>query len=254
MDDLDMLGNMNIPASPEGPGERGASGLPALGTVHEAQRAADAAAQRLVDGQSVLEIAGQVLREAESRATEDLSGWQRAAAVESLAQVEREHERAAADVSRLAGEDAAAREHLAGALEAERASGAEQPGASSGTGQEPELFYGSTEEFLHEQLLPLYNRIVDGKNGKWCRKWYLHPEAVSRVEALWRAWEHLRLDAATGASVWWRDHADPHMGVLLSTKGPFHACSSTTHYTPDHIVCEYAPEGWFPDERTTRIQ
>ncbi|WP_407681230.1 DUF4913 domain-containing protein [Pseudarthrobacter equi] len=28
---------------------------------------------------------------------------------------------------------------------------------------------------------------------KCCIEWYLHPEA-SRVAALWRAWEHLRLD------------------------------------------------------------
>ncbi|WP_306914878.1 MULTISPECIES: DUF4913 domain-containing protein [unclassified Arthrobacter] len=45
--------------------------------------------------------------------------------------------------------------------------------------------------------------------------WYFHPEAVSRVEALWRAWEHLRLDGATGISVWFKDHADHHMSVLL---------------------------------------
>ena len=36
----------------------------------------------------------------------------------------------------------------------------------------PELVFGSAEEFLHEQLLPT------------C----VHPKAVSRVEALWRAW------------------------------------------------------------------
>lgn len=36
------------------------------------------------------------------------------------------------------------------------------------------------------------------------------------MEALWRAWEHLRLDGATGISVWWKDHADHHMSVLLA--------------------------------------
>jgi hypothetical protein len=31
----------------------------------------------------------------------------------------------------------------------------------------------------------------------------------------------LRLDGSTGMSVWWRDHADHHMGVLLSADGLF---------------------------------
>ncbi len=53
----------------------------------------------------------------------------------------------------------------------------------------PGLVYGSTEESLHEQLLPTYVRDVDGRAAKWCAEWYFHPEAVSRVEALWRSWE-----------------------------------------------------------------
>ena len=75
----------------------------------------------------------------------------------------------------------------------------------------PQLVFGSTEEFLHEQLLPTYVRDVDDSSAKWCMEWYFHPEADSRVEALWRAWERMRLDGATGISVWWRDHADHHM-------------------------------------------
>jgi hypothetical protein len=55
--------------------------------------------------------------------------------------------------------------------------------------------------------------------ARWCLEWYFHPEAVSRVEALWRAWEHLRLDGATGISVWFKDHADHHMSVLLDPRG-----------------------------------
>ncbi|MEO5316241.1 DUF4913 domain-containing protein [Pseudarthrobacter sp. CC12] len=65
-------------------------------------------------------------------------------------------------------------------------------------------------------MLPTYVRDVDGRAAKWCIEWYFHPEAVSRVEALWRAWEHLRLDGSTGISVWFKDHADHHMYVLLA--------------------------------------
>jgi len=123
------------------------------------------------------------------------------------------------------------------------------PSATAAPEPEPQLVYGSAEQFLHERLLPAYNRRNDGKAGLWCPKWFLHAEAVSRVTSLWRAWEHFRLDPATGMSVWWRDHADHHMGVLLSTEGVFHSCTPTGHYDPKPYECDMAPDGWFPDER-----
>jgi hypothetical protein len=42
------------------------------------------------------------------------------------------------------------------------------------------------------------------------------------VEALWRAWDHLRLDGAIGTNVCWKDHADHHMRVLRDPRGPFY--------------------------------
>ncbi|MEJ7784942.1 MAG: DUF4913 domain-containing protein [Solirubrobacteraceae bacterium] len=36
---------------------------------------------------------------------------------------------------------------------------------------------------------------------------------MSRLEALWRSWEYLRLDGNLGISVWMRDHLDHHMAV-----------------------------------------
>jgi hypothetical protein len=53
---------------------------------------------------------------------------------------------------------------------------------------------------------------------------------------MWRSWEHLRLDAATGMSLWWRDRTDHHMRVHL---GPFYNCDRKEH----------CPPGWFPDVR-----
>lgn len=77
----------------------------------------------------------------------------------------------------------------------------EEAGAKADEEQKPpQLVYGSAEEFLHEQLLPTYVRDVDRRAAKWCIEWYFHPEAVSRVEALGRAWEHLRLDGATASA------------------------------------------------------
>jgi hypothetical protein len=50
-------------------------------------------------------------------------------------------------------------------------------------------------------------------------------------------------------SVWWRDHADHHMGVLLNPQGPFYNCDMKEHRDPDHLEPKKAPDGWFPDVR-----
>ncbi len=121
-------------------------------------------------------------------------------------------------------------------------------GGTSQDGDAPALVYGSAEEFLHEQLLPSYKR-KQGKQTRWCKRWYLHPEAISRVTAMWRSWEKLRLEAGTGASDWWLHHADPHLRVLLDPEsGPFFNCDGE-HAAPKPFIAEYAPFGWFPDER-----
>jgi hypothetical protein len=70
----------------------------------------------------------------------------------------------------------------------------------------------------------MYRRPLGGQHVTWGPEWWKHAEAIARLEALWRAWEHLRLDPATGVSVWFRDHADHHMTVLLSADGPFKGC------------------------------
>jgi homoserine trans-succinylase len=60
---------------------------------------------------------------------------------------------------------------------------------------EPELVYSSAVEFFAELLAQSYVREVnEGATFAWCPEWYKHPEALIRVEAIWRAWEHLRLE------------------------------------------------------------
>lgn len=102
-------------------------------------------------------------------------------------------------------------------------------GSPAGGEGAPEAVYGSVEEFVASYLLPLYRRAVSGQGTTWCAQWWRHPEAWVRLDALWRAWEYLRLDPATGMSVWLRDHADPHMAVLLSADGPFRGCKPEEH-------------------------
>jgi hypothetical protein len=88
----------------------------------------------------------------------------------------------------------------------------------------PSLYYPSLDAWVREWLVPLYRRKV-GEEGRadrrWAAEWFRSDEAVARLDALWRAWEFLRLDARTGMSVWFRDHADHHMAVLMSPGGPW---------------------------------
>ncbi|WP_233500217.1 DUF4913 domain-containing protein [Gordonia sp. YC-JH1] len=91
---------------------------------------------------------------------------------------------------------------------------------------------------MEDHLSLLYARKWEfaGKSRLWCRRWFEHAEAVSRLEAVWRAYESLRLDPTLGMSVWWRDHLDPHMNALTNPEGPFEGCSPTLT-TPGRQLC-----------------
>jgi hypothetical protein len=117
---------------------------------------------------------------------------------------------------------------------------------------EPELFYGSVDEFVREKLSQTYRRLVGERaQHRWSAEWWRNAEAVSRLEALWRSWEALRLDPTTGMSVWWRDHADHHMPILLSPDGPFgKSLDSNDHGEP--LPYKEPPPGLFPDVRSGR--
>jgi len=115
----------------------------------------------------------------------------------------------------------------------------------------PGLMYGSVDEFVREYLRHMYTRPVGGGNARyrWAADWWRHPEAVARLEGLWRSWEHLRQDPAIGASTWWRDHADHHMTILLSPDGPF-ARSKDACDPGEPLPYIEPPAGWFPDMRS----
>ena len=120
--------------------------------------------------------------------------------------------------------------------------------------EEPEetLYYGSVDEFVREYLRNVYRRAINGRSRVWAARWWEYDEAVIRLEALWRSWEHLRMDPSTGMSVWWRDHADHHMAVLLDPDGPFSsAADADENKSKKGQPLPYAapPEGLFPDQR-----
>jgi hypothetical protein len=114
---------------------------------------------------------------------------------------------------------------------------------------EPELYFASVDEFVREMIVPVFRRKVGDRSPfHWSAEWWRHPEAVIRLEALWRAWEHLRLDPATGVSVWLRDHADHHLSILFSDYGPFGKSQDLADHG-DPLPYEPPPTGLFPSER-----
>lgn len=90
-----------------------------------------------------------------------------------------------------------------------------------GEDQPVELMFPSAADFFENWLAPTWEYR---SSVSWCPRWWVHPEAVNRITALWLVWEQLRLDPATGMSVFWRDHADYHLGILTSGDGPLAGC------------------------------
>lgn len=123
------------------------------------------------------------------------------------------------------------------------------PGGGAAGGA-PQLSYASVADWVEQYLALVYARPIDYDQFYWCRRWWVHDEALDRLEALWRAWEACRVDAATGPATWWKDYADPIMGVLLSAAGPFKACSNGHHARPDllrpPLPVDPAPAVLFP--------
>jgi len=115
----------------------------------------------------------------------------------------------------------------------------------------PQPYYPTVQQFVQSWLLPIYRRSVRGPDKVWCPRWWEHGEAISRLDALWRAWETLRLDPGTGLSVWWRDHADHHLTILLGADGPFRGCEDGHSARPlEQLPHQPPPAGTFQrDER-----
>lgn len=113
----------------------------------------------------------------------------------------------------------------------------------------PRLYYGSIDEFVADMIVPVFMRRVGGEGARrWSATWWESTEAIMRLEALWRSWEHLRLDPATGMSVWLRDHLDHHLAVLMDPDGPF-STSQDKGKPGQPLPYAPPPEEMFPDVR-----
>jgi Domain of unknown function (DUF4913) len=109
-------------------------------------------------------------------------------------------------------------------------------------GSEP--VYYALEDWLTGYFLPMFRRTLGGEY-RWCHQWWEHGEAISRLTALWHAWEVLRLQPGTGIGTWYRDHLDHQLPILMGPRGPFYQCSETAHREPHQAETTPAPDEWW---------
>ena len=100
------------------------------------------------------------------------------------------------------------------------------------------------ESWVHEFFVLTFGRA--GEQARWCAQWWDHPEAVLRLDALWRTWEVASVDPVHGVADWIRNHLDPNLAVLFSPDGPFGGCAEDRH-TPQPVLSVSPP----PDDFAT---
>ncbi len=105
---------------------------------------------------------------------------------------------------------------------------------------QPKPAHPSLGSFVGDYLLPMFTRPTLGGRWLWCPHWWEHSEAVSRLTALWHAWEALRGQGGTALGSWYRDHLDHHLPILMGPDGPFRDCANG-HYAPDPLPASPHP-------------
>ncbi|RZU12691.1 uncharacterized protein DUF4913 [Kribbella rubisoli] len=102
--------------------------------------------------------------------------------------------------------------------------------------------FADLESWVHEFFVLTFGRCAE--QGRWCAQWWDHPEAVLRLDALWRSWEVASLDPIHGVADWIRNYLDPNLVQLCSDGGPFARCAEERHRpTPVLPVCP-PPDGF----------
>lgn len=113
--------------------------------------------------------------------------------------------------------------------------------------ERPKPLFPDLDTWVDEHFIPMYRRTLGGE-FRWCAQWWRHAEAVSRLTALWHSWESMRLQAATGIGLWYRDHLDHQLPVLLGPRGPFYQCTETEHLEPHQFTASPVPPGYWEND------
>jgi len=105
------------------------------------------------------------------------------------------------------------------------------------------LLYPSLEAWVVNHFSRVYVRPLGGVH-RWCAQWWQHAEAISRLQALWRTWETLRVEPL-GLDTWLRERLDHHLPHLLAATGPFTSCTPDRHVAPRDLATTPATPGWW---------
>ena len=95
-------------------------------------------------------------------------------------------------------------------------------------GDVPPPAFESLATWVEDYFAVVFTRSIGGEI-RWCPQWRDHPEAVTRLEALWRSWETLRLDPNLGIATWLTTFLDPQLAALTGRSGPFAQCAADRH-------------------------
>lgn len=63
----------------------------------------------------------------------------------------------------------------------------------------------------------------------WCSQWYEHPEAVTVLWSLRRAWLEAVVQPGAAMATYFRDYFYPLFNTLSNPAGPFYACTPDSH-------------------------
>lgn len=79
--------------------------------------------------------------------------------------------------------------------------------------------YEHVDLWVQGFFLPVVRRQIHAAAGtglSWDERWWLYPEVVARFTALHHAWEEARAsDKPSAVSLWWIQHLEPHLRVIL---------------------------------------
>lgn len=91
--------------------------------------------------------------------------------------------------------------------------------------------------WVRDHIAQLLERQLPQNQGRlrWCRSWWLHPEAITRFDALRRSWTEAIAAGDGNALVTYYDYLDRQLATLMDEHGPFSACQGGQHGT-DRLV------------------
>lgn len=92
--------------------------------------------------------------------------------------------------------------------------------------------------WVRDHIAQLLERRLPQNKGRlrWCRSWWLHPEAIARFDALRRSWTEAIAAGEGNALATYYDHLDRQLATLMDEHGPFSACEGGRHGTERFVT------------------